>query len=113
MFGDTIRQAAKSTVIVTIVIVAIVLAITVAIDLWSSVVHDESEELYNFVTAAKIFHEKIEDKNLLEDIRTLIEIVAHESPENSLEIESSIRQGMLSARDTGNSLTGYILLPIH
>lgn len=98
MFGDTIRQAAKSTVIVTIVIVAIVLAITVAIDLWSSVVHDESEELYNFVTAAKIFHEKVEDKNLLEDVRTLIEIVAHESPENSSEIDSSIRQGMLSAR---------------
>ncbi|MBA7714532.1 hypothetical protein ES703_123558 [subsurface metagenome] len=98
MFGDAIRQAAKPTVITTIVIVAIVLAITVALDLWSSAVHDKSEELYDFVTAAKIFHEKIEGKNLLEDIRTLIEIVAHESPENSSEIESSIRQGMLSAR---------------
>ena len=98
MFGDTIRQAAKSTVIAAIVIVAIVLAITVALDLWSSAVHEESEELYNFVTTAEIFHEKIEDKNLLEDIRTLIEITAHESPENSSEIESSIRQGMLSAR---------------
>ena len=34
MFGDTIRQAAKSTAIAAIVIVAIVLAITVALDLW-------------------------------------------------------------------------------
>jgi len=98
MFGDTIRQEIKSTVIAVIVIVAIVLAIVVALDLWSSAAHEESEELYNFVTAAKVFHGKIDDKNLLEDIRTLIEIVAHESPENSSEIESSIRQGMLSAK---------------
>jgi len=98
MFGDAIRQAAKPTAITAIVIVAIVLAITVALDLWSSAVHDKPEELYDFVTAAKVFHEKIEGKNLLEDIGALIEIVTHESSENSSEIESSIRQGMLSAR---------------
>jgi len=98
MFGDAIRQAAKPTAITAIVIVAIVLAITVALDLWSSAVHDKPEELYDFVTTAKVFHEKIEGKNLLEDIGTLIEIVTHESSENSSEIESSIRQGMLSAR---------------
>jgi len=98
MFGDTIRQAAKSTVIAAIVIVAIVLAITAALDLCSSAVRDESEEFYAFVTSARIFHGKIEDKNLLEDIRTLIEIITQESPENSSEIGPSIRQGMLSAR---------------
>ena len=98
MFGDTIRQAAKSTVIATIVIVAFVLAITVALDLCSSAVRDESERLHNFVTAARIFHERIADKNLLEDTGALIEIIARESPENPAEIESSIRQGMLSAR---------------
>ena len=98
MFGNTIRQTAKSTVIAAIVIVAMILATTAALYLYSSALHDESEELYDFVTAARMFHERMENKNLLEDISALIEIVALESSENSSQIESSIRQGMLSAK---------------
>jgi len=98
MFGDTIRQAAKSTTIAAVVIIAIFAAITGVLQLVSSHLHDGPEELYNFATAAKRFHEKIEGTGLLEDITSLTEVIAQESPENSSEIETSIRQGMLSAR---------------
>ncbi len=98
MFSDTIRHAAKSTVVVAAIIIAIVVTITGVLQLVSSHLHDGPEELYNFATAAKRFHEKIEGTGLLEDIATLTEVIAHESSDNSSEIEASIQQGMLSAR---------------
>ena len=90
----------KGTVIVATVIVAIVLVTTLALELLSSRIHSEPEKLYNFVTAAIRFHEKIEDTGLLEDIEPLVEIISQESVENSSQIDASIRHGMLSA-------TGY------
>ena len=98
MFGDTIRQAAKSTTVVAVVIITIFVAITGVLQLVSPHLHDRPEELYNFTTAAKRFHDEIEGTGLLEDITSLTEIITQESPENSSEIATSIRQGMLSAK---------------
>jgi len=88
----------KSTIIVAVVIIAIFAAITGILQLVSSNMHNDPEELYNFAVTAKIFHDKIEDTGLLKNITTLTEIIAQKSPENSSEIETSIQQGILSAK---------------
>ena len=98
MFSDAIRHAAKSTFVVAAIIIAIVVTITGVLQLVSSHLHDGPEELYNFATAAKRFHEHIEGTGLIEDIATLTEAIAQEPPDDSSEIESSIQQGLLSAR---------------
>jgi hypothetical protein len=88
----------KSTVIAAIVIVAIIASIAGSLQLLSTQVRDESKELYNFVTAAKIFHEKLDKTSLLENIPTLIEIVTQGTSKDPSEVEMVIRNGALSAK---------------
>jgi hypothetical protein len=89
---------AKSTIIIAVIIIAIFAAIAGILQLVSSHIHDDPEELYNFAYTAKKFHEKIEGIGLLENITTLTEIIAQESTDNSSEIETSIQHGILSAK---------------
>jgi hypothetical protein len=89
---------AKSTIIIIIIITAIFTAIAGIIQLASSHIHNDPEELYNFVYTAKKFHEKIEGTGLLENITTLTEIIVQESTDNSSEVQNLIQQGILSAK---------------
>jgi hypothetical protein len=89
---------AKSTIIITIIIIAIFAAIAGIVQLVSSHLHNDPEELYNFISTAKLFHEKIEGTGLLENITTLAEIIAQESTDNSSETQNLIQQGILSAK---------------
>lgn len=98
MFGNSIKKDMKSAAIAAIVIIAIIGIITAGLQLLSTQIHSDSEELYNFVTSARIFHEKIEKTTLLESIPTLVETITRGSMEDPSEIELSIYQGALSAR---------------
>lgn len=89
---------AKSTIIIAIIIIAIFAAIAGIVQLVSSHLHNDPEELYNFVSTAKQFHEKIEGTGLLENISTLAEIIAQGSTDNSSETQNFIQQGILSAK---------------
>lgn len=60
--------------------------------------HNNPEELHNFAMAAKKFHEKNDETDLLENMTSLKEIIAQESMGNSSEIEASIQRGILSKR---------------
>lgn len=89
---------AKSTIIIAVTIIAIFAAIAGIVQLVSAHLHNDPEELYNFVSAAKQFHEKIEGIGLLENITILTESIAQESTDNSSELQNLIQQGILSAK---------------
>jgi hypothetical protein len=89
---------AKSTIIIAAIIIVIFCSIAGIIQLVSSHMHNNPEEQYNFASAAKQFHEKIEGTGLLENITSLTEIIAQESMDGSSEIEALIQQGILSAK---------------
>jgi len=95
---ETIRQTTKQTIIIVVILIAIIIAITLIIQLASSNMHNEPERLYSFASTAKNFHEKIDNTDLIDNIPTLAEYFTKESPMNPSEIESSIQQGILSAK---------------
>jgi hypothetical protein len=103
-----VRQMAKSTIIITVILIAIFSAIAGIVQLVSSHIHNDPEELYNFASAAREFHDKIVGTDLLENIPILTETIARELTDNYSEVENLIQQGLLSAkgyRDQYNWLT--------
>jgi hypothetical protein len=88
----------KSTIITAISIVAVFVGIAGILQLLSFQVRDESEELYDFTTSAKLFHEKIDKTDLLENIPALVEIITQSTSNNASEVELTIRNGALSAK---------------
>ena len=92
------KQHLSATLKVTIVLVLVVVLITVGIELFSSTRDKGAQQLYDFVTAAKTFHEKIEGSVLLEDFNTLVQLILDETPEDATEISTLIVNGSLSAR---------------
>jgi hypothetical protein len=91
-------QATKQTIIIVVVLFAIIISTVVIVQLISSNMRDDSEKLYSFASTAKNFHEKIEDTGLIENIQTISENIAQESPGDFSKIELSIEQGILSSK---------------
>jgi hypothetical protein len=89
---------AKSTIIIAIIIIAIFAAIAGIVQLVSSHLHNNPEELYYFVSAARQFHERIVGTSLLGNIPILTARIAQEATDNSSEVQSLIQQGILSAK---------------
>jgi hypothetical protein len=89
---------AKSTIVVAIIIMAIFAAIACIVQLVSSHLHNNPEKLYDFVSAAKQLHEKIEGTGLLESIPTLTVVISQEATDNSSETQNLIQQRTLSAK---------------
>ncbi len=88
----------KSTVIAAVIIVAVFVGIAGILQLLSVQVRDESGELLDFATSAKLFHEKIDETDLLENIPILVETIAQSTSNNTSEVELTIQNKALSAK---------------
>jgi hypothetical protein len=89
---------AKSTIIIAVIIIVIFAAIAGIVQLVSSHLHQNPEELYSFVSAARQFHQRIEGTSLLDNILILKEKIGQEATDNSSELQNLIQQGIISAK---------------
>jgi len=92
------KEHLGTTLKATIGLVLIIVLIVGGIQLFTSTRNGEAQQLCNFVTAAKIFHEKIEGSALLEDSDTPLQLILGETPEDTTEINILIVNRSLSAR---------------
>jgi hypothetical protein len=95
----------KSTIIIAAVIIVLFAAVAGIIQLVSSHMHNDPEELHNFVSGAVLFHQRIEATGLLENIPVLTESIAKETTDNSSETQNLIQQGILSAKGYKDQFT--------
>lgn len=80
------------------IILAVVVVFTLSINALSLLIRNDAQQLYDFVTSAKRFHDKVGEANVINNIETINHRISHESFEDSSSIDIALRQGMLSAR---------------
>lgn len=80
------------------IILAVVVVFTLSINALSLLTRNDAQQLYDFVTSAKRFHDKVGEANVINNIENINYQIAHESFEDPSLIDIALRQGMLSAR---------------
>jgi len=80
------------------IILAVVVIFTLLINALSSLSRNDTQQLYDFVTSVKRFHDKVGETNVINNIENIGHQIFYESFEDSSSIDIALRQGMLSAR---------------
>lgn len=92
------NRTVRDGLIATGIILAVVVIFTLLINALSSLTRNDAQQLYDFVTAVKRFHDKVGETNVINNIENISHQISYESFEDSSSIDIALRQGMLSAR---------------